>query len=107
VLLVLVLVVVIRSCSKKSINEIPVIQMPLLTSMTMTPNADTVFPLPTDETDPNSTVVFYLGVWLSMSWVHGCLGGRTGVWMHDIVAYGCAWCTGMQVVRVCVGCMGV
>jgi len=54
-LVVLVLVVVIRSCSKNRINETPVIQMPLLTSMTMTPNADTVFPLPTDETDPKST----------------------------------------------------
>ena len=38
VVLVAVLVLVVRSYSKRRINEIPDVQIPLLTSMTMTPN---------------------------------------------------------------------
>ena len=100
-LVVVIAVLVVRSCSKKRINEMPAVQMPLLTSMTMTPNPDPVFPLTTDETDPSSTVV--LGVWVSMLCVYGCLGGRTGEWTHGCISVnGCTWCTGMLVIRVLV-----
>ena len=97
VVVVVVAVVGIRSCLKKRINEIPTIQMPLLTPMAMTPNPEPVFPSPTDDTDPSSTVV--PGVYVPMSWLYGCLGGCTGVWMHGCIAvYGWfVWCTTMPV----------
>ena len=73
VVVVVVAVVGVRSCWNKRINEMPALQMPLLTP-------DPVFSSPTDETDPSSTVV--LGVWVSMLCVYGCLCGRTGEWTH-------------------------
>ena len=73
----MVVLLVVRSRSKKSSDEIPAVEMPLLTPMTMTPDPDPVFPLPTDETDPSSTVV--LKVCVSMLRVYGCSGGCTDV----------------------------
>ena len=101
VIALVVVAAVVRSCSKKRINEMPAVQMPLLTSMTMTPNPDPGFPLTTDETDPSSTVV--LGVWVSMLCVYGCLGGRTSEWTHGCISFnGCTWCTSILVIRVLV-----
>ena len=81
---VVVAVVGVRSSWNKRINEMPALQMPLLTPMAMTPNPEPVFPSPTDETDPSSTVV--PGVYVSMPWLYGCLGGCTSVLMHGCIA---------------------
>ena len=66
VMLLVLLLVVVRVRSNKSSDEIPDVEMPLVSPMTMTPNPGPVFPLPTDETDPSSTEV--LGVWVSIFW---------------------------------------
>ena len=71
VMLLVLVLVVIRS--RRNSDDMPDVEMPLLTSMTMTVNHGPVFPLPTDETDPSSTEV--LGVWEYMLREYGCVGG--------------------------------
>ena len=83
---VVVAVVGVRSCWNKRINEMPALQMPLLTPMAMTPNPDPVFPLPTDETDPSSTVVPGVCVYVVVVWMFGRLYGCMDAWM-----YSCVW----------------